>query len=83
MHEHTKPRTKRELLAHTVADAMNDSHRVSLYLQQCQKYPQHLVLRAYAEAKSVPLERIRKARAAIFFYLLKRYDDERKHPARR
>lgn len=80
MSDYTKPNNKRELLAQTVADAMGDSHRMSLYLQQCQKYPQHLVLRAYSEAKSIPLERIRKARAAVFFFLLKQYDDERKKP---
>lgn len=79
MSELSKPTTKRELLAHTIADALGDSEQVNLYLQYCKKYPMSMVLRAYGEARSVPLEHIRKARAALFFYLIKRYDDERKH----
>lgn len=79
MSDHKHPRTKRELLAQTIADALGDQQRTNLYLQYCQKYPQKLLLRAYGEAKATPLHRVRKARAAIFFYLIKRYDDERKN----
>lgn len=80
MNKHIKPASKRELLAHTIADAMGDPQQVNLYLQYCRKYPLSLVLRAYGEARSTPIERIRKARAALFFFLIKQYDNERQHP---
>ena len=76
--EKMRPQSKREHFAHTIAQEFNDSGQVRLYLQYCRKYPLSLVYRAYAEARSVPPERVRKSRAAIFFYLVKRYAHERK-----
>jgi hypothetical protein len=60
-------------LAFTIAETFNDLGRIKLYLNYCKKYPLALIQRAFAEAKSFPEERIKKSRAAIFFYLLKTY----------
>lgn len=67
------PHSKREYLALMMAQAFHDEAQVRLYLQACQKYSLQIVYRAFAEAKSVPDAQVRKSRAAIFFYLLKRY----------
>ena len=76
--ESPSPQSKRELLAQTIAQAFNDTEQISLYLNYCKKYPLALVLRAYAEAKSIPPAQIKKSRAAIFFYLIKKYGHERR-----
>lgn len=72
------PQSKRGHLARMMAQAFNDSERVNLYLSYCKKYPLSLVFRAFAEAKAVPGNQVRKSRAAIFFYLIKKYDHGRK-----
>ncbi len=74
----TSPQNNQELLAHTISETFNDQEHLSLYLNCCKKYPLNILYRAYAEAKAVPPERVRKSRAAIFFYLIKRYSHERK-----
>ena len=65
--------TKREHLAFMIADAFNDLGQIKLYVNYCKKHPLTLIHRAFAEAKSYPEARIKKSRAAIFFYLLKTY----------
>ena len=76
--EFTRPQTKRELFAQTIAQAFNDEQHLRLYLQCCKKYPLTLVYRAYAEARSLPPEQIKKSRAALFFYLINRFSHERR-----
>ncbi|OLE55411.1 MAG: hypothetical protein AUG51_02840 [Acidobacteria bacterium 13_1_20CM_3_53_8] len=71
--------SKRELLAQTIAQEFKDLEHVTRYLQCCKKYPHFIVYRAYAEAKAMPTEQIRKSRQALFFYLLKKYAHERNH----
>ena len=74
----TQRASKRALLARTIADALGDSKQVKQFLLCCNELPLSLILRAYTEARSFPLERTRKARTALFFYLIKRFSDERK-----
>ena len=68
----SKP-TKREHLAFMIADAFNDLGQIKLYVTYCKKHPLVIIHRAFAEAKAYPEARIKKSRAAIFFYLLKTY----------
>lgn len=68
-----KPKTKRDHLAFMIAKAFNDPDQVNLYRNYCKKYPLTVIFKAFSEAKSFPEERIKKSRAAIFFYLLKTY----------
>ena len=65
--------TKREHIALTIAEAFNDLGQIKLYTNYCKKYPLAVIQRAFAEARSFPKDRIRKSRAAIFFYLVKTY----------
>lgn len=74
----TNPVTKNHLLARTIADAFGDSKQANTYISHCHELPLSVVLQAYTEAKSFPLNRIRKPQAALFFYLIKRIADERK-----
>lgn len=68
-----KPETKREHLAFMIADAFHDLSQIKLYITYCKKHPLNNIYRAFSEAKNFPQERIKKSRAAIFFYLLKTY----------
>jgi len=68
-----QPTNKREWLAYTVAETFNDTDHLKLYLTYCQKYASHIIQRAFAEARSVPDEQIKKSRTALFFYLIKKY----------
>ena len=66
-------KTKREHLAFMIAETFNEPSRIKLYITYCKKYPLNIVYRAFSEAKTFPEERIKKSRAAIFFYLIKTY----------
>jgi hypothetical protein len=66
-------KTKREHLAFMIAEAFNDLGQIKLYITYCKKHPLNIIYRAFSEAKNFPEERIKKSRAAIFFYLIKIY----------
>jgi hypothetical protein len=71
--ENFKANTKREHLAFMIADAFNDLGQIKLYVTHCKKHQLNVIYRSFSEAKNFPQERIKKSRAAIFFYLLKTY----------
>ena len=77
----SKPK-KREHLAFMIADAFNDLGQIKLYVTYCKKHPLTVIHRAFAEAKSYPEARIKKSRAAIFFYLLKTYAHQKNEDTR-
>jgi hypothetical protein len=68
-----RPRTKREHIASMIAESFSDLQRIKLYSNCCKKYPLRIVLTAFSEAKAFPEVRIKKSRAALFFYLVKTY----------
>lgn len=67
---------KREQVAFMIAKAFNDTGQINVYITYCKKYPLNIVSQAFSKAKNFPEEKIRKSRAAIFFYLLKTYAHE-------
>ena len=71
-----KPKTKRALLAQTIAEAFEDEAQLNRYLICMKKYRLALIYRAFAEAKAVPKHHIKKSRAALFFYLVKKHAHE-------
>ncbi len=72
-HRGFKPRTRQELLALDLADALNDHKGLALYLSYARKYPEHLLRRTLGEVKEIPEERIRKSRAALFNHLVQQH----------
>ncbi|MCL4873542.1 hypothetical protein KJ039_05630 [bacterium] len=68
-----KPRTEKELLAMDLAEALNDTKNLPLYLSYCNKYPEQLLRRGLSEVKELPREKIRKSRGALFNYLVQKY----------
>ena len=71
-----KPTTKREMLAQTIAEEFQDEAHLNRYLICVKKYSLALVYRAFAEAKAIPEQQIKKSRSALFFYLVKKHAHE-------
>jgi biotin operon repressor len=79
--EHKKeftPKTREELLALDLADALNDRKALALYLSYARRFPESLLRKALGEAKEIPTEQIRKSRAALFNHLVRKYVKEYK-----
>jgi len=68
-----KPKTRKELLAQDLARELNDYGNLPLYLYYCRKYPESLIRRVLGEVKEARPERIKKSKAALFNYLVKKY----------
>jgi len=74
--EHKKeftPKTREELLALDLADALNDRRGLAMYLSYSRRFPESLLRKALGEAKEIPEEQIRKSRAALFNHLVRKY----------
>jgi len=68
-----KPKTKEELLALDLANELNDTKNLSLYLHYARKYPEPFLRKVLGEVKEIPFERIKKSKVALFNYLIKKY----------
>lgn len=73
------PKTREELLALDLADALNDRKALALYLSYARRFPESLLRKALGEAKEIPEEQIRKSRAALFNHLVRKYVKEYKN----
>jgi len=73
------PKTREELLASDLADALNDRKALALYLSYARRFPEWLLRKALGEAKEIPEEQIRKSRAALFNHLVRKYVKEYKN----
>lgn len=71
-------RTKEDLLALDLADELNDRKNLSLYLHCAKKYPEPFLRRVLGEVKEIPTERIKKSKAALFTYLVKKYAENKR-----
>jgi hypothetical protein len=60
-------------LADDIARAFSEAEHLHRYKICCSKYPRWVIERAFKAAQTFPSERIKKSRAAIFFYLVKQY----------
>ena len=73
------PKTREELLALDLADALNDRKGLAMYLSYSRRFPESLLRKALGEAKEIPEEQIRKSRAALFNHLVRKYVKEYKY----
>jgi hypothetical protein len=74
-----RPKTREELLALDIAEALDDYNGLPLYLFYAKKYPEHLLRRVLGEVKEIPAEKIKKSRGALFNHLIKRYVQKANH----
>jgi biotin operon repressor len=66
-----RPRTREELLALDLAEALNDRENFALYLSYSKRYPEPLLRRVLGEIKEMPCGG--KERAALFIHLVQKY----------
>jgi DNA-binding Lrp family transcriptional regulator len=71
-----KPETREELLALDLAKGLNDLKALTLYLAYARKYPESLLRKVLGDVKEIPIKKIKKGRAALFNYLIKKYAQE-------
>jgi DNA-binding Lrp family transcriptional regulator len=71
-----RPETREELLALDIARELNDLKSLPLYLSYAKKYPETLLRKYLGEVKEIPIKKIKKGRAALFNYLIKKYAQE-------
>ena len=65
--------SKSELLAHDLAEALNDQSHYTIYLSYTKQYSESFLRRVLAETKMTPDRKIRKSRSALFNYLVYHY----------
>jgi hypothetical protein len=63
-------------LALDIARELNDLKSLPLYLSYAKKYPETLLRKYLGEVKEIPIKKIKKGRAALFNYLIKKYAQE-------
>lgn len=68
-----KPKTRQELLALDLAEALNDRNGLPFYLSLSKKYPEALLRKVLGEVKEIPDRKIRKSRGALFNHLIQKY----------
>ena len=68
---------RQELLAHDLAEALNDQNHYTIYLSYAKQYSESFLRRVLAETKMTPDRKIRKSRSALFNYLVYHYAGQR------
>ena len=69
-----KPQTREELLALDMAQTLNDLKSLPLYLKYAKSLPESRIREALSWVKQVPDENIKKSRAALFNFIIKKHD---------
>jgi hypothetical protein len=71
-----KPQNEKELLAVDIACALNDPSNLLMYISYANKYPNQVLRMILGQVKEVPIEKIKKSRAALFNHLVQKYDEK-------
>ena len=70
------PKSREELLALDLANALKDSKGLPLYLSLSKRYPESFLRKVLGEVKEIPDHKIKKSRGALFNYLIRKYVKE-------
>ncbi len=65
-----EPKTREELLAFDLAEALKDPRGLKAYLSYARRYPESLLREIVSQVKLTSDQKIRKSRGALFTYLL-------------
>lgn len=68
-----QPKTQADHLALEIARAFKEESKLLLYRVLCENFNDQVVKKAFDAVMNVPDEKIKKSRAALFAYLLKKY----------
>ncbi len=72
------PRTDADRLALQIARGLGEEKRFPEYRIICENRSEEIIRKAYDRAINTPVEKIRKSRSALFFYLVNKYTHEKK-----
>ena len=64
--------------AREMAEALNDTDALSLYISFVQKYKEEFLREILAKVLAMPSHKIRKTRGALFNYLVQQHDYSKK-----
>lgn len=67
------PSSKEQKLAVELADALNDMESLQAYVGFAEKYAESFLRKMLVKVLSVPEDKIRKTRGALFTYLVKQH----------
>jgi len=68
-----KPQTREELLALDMAQTLNDLKSLPLYLKYAKSIPESRIRETLSWVKQVPDENIKRSRAALFNFIIKKH----------
>ena len=66
-------KTREELLAYDLAEALHDLRGFPLYLSYARKYPESLLRETVGRVKEVPASKIKTSRGALFNFLIQHH----------
>ena len=69
--QNSKTQSPKASMAFHISKSLNDEKNLGLYLSYCEKYPDHVIFRAFTQVKDTPDSKIKKNRGALFTYLVK------------
>jgi hypothetical protein len=69
-------KTREELLAYDLAQALSDLPGFPLYLSYARKYPESLLREILGRVREVPRSKIKKNRGALFNYLIQKHGNQ-------
>jgi hypothetical protein len=64
-------------LAEVIAEEFADTENLAIYVRLCRSYPPEVIKRAHHAALSVPSEKVKRSRLALFTFLVKKYAIEK------
>ncbi len=67
------PKTEGDRLALEIARTFQEETHLPKYLHLCATYDLDIVKRVFFEVQRIPKEKIKKSKAALFTYLVKKY----------
>jgi hypothetical protein len=72
-------KTREELLAYDLAQALSDLPGFPLYLSYARKYPESLLREILGRVREVPPSKIKTSRGALFNYLIQKHGNQRQN----
>lgn len=64
---------KAEQFAHEIAEALQDREALPLYLSYTKRFPEEELRKLLIRTLSIPAEKIKRTRGALFTYLVSQY----------
>lgn len=71
--EHDSTNKSDDALARSIAEDFGDLDNLPTYQMHCRKYAEEIIRKAHKHTLSVPPDKVKRSRLALFIYLVKKY----------